>query len=79
MAFRKSIEEITEEEEFEEPNEENTENKNDEKDQLDHPMEPCENTDSDIVPKTKKQPAWLEATHYKMQKDSWFQKEHPEE
>jgi hypothetical protein len=25
-------------------------------------MEPCENTDSDIVPKTKKRPAWLEAT-----------------
>ena len=61
MAFRKSIEEITEEE-LEEPNEENTENENDEKDQPDHPMEPCENTDSDIVPKTKKRPTWLEAT-----------------
>jgi hypothetical protein len=54
MAFRKSIEEIIEEEELEEPNEENIENENDEKDQPDHPMEPCENTDSDIVPKTKK-------------------------
>jgi hypothetical protein len=54
MALRKSIEEIIEEEELEEPNEENTKNKNDEKDQLDHPMEPCENTDSNIVPKTKK-------------------------
>jgi hypothetical protein len=54
MAFRKSIEEIIEEEELEEPNEENTENKNDEKDQPDHPMEPCKNTDSNIVPKTKK-------------------------
>ena len=32
------------------------------KDQPDHPMEPCENTDLDIVPKTKKWPAWLEAT-----------------
>jgi hypothetical protein len=62
MAFRKSIEEIIEEEELEEPNEENTKNENDEKDQPDHPMEPCENTDSDIVPKTKKRPAWLEAT-----------------
>ena len=28
----------------------------------DHPMEPCENIDSNIVPKTKKRPAWLEAT-----------------
>jgi hypothetical protein len=25
-------------------------------------MEPCENIDSDIVPKTKKRPSWLEAT-----------------
>jgi hypothetical protein len=32
MAFRKSIEEIIEEEELEEPNEENTENENNEKD-----------------------------------------------
>jgi hypothetical protein len=54
MAFRKSIEEIIEEEELEEPNEENTENENNEKDQPDHPMEPCENIDSDIIPKTKK-------------------------
>jgi hypothetical protein len=50
MAFRKSIEEIIEEEEFEEPNEENTENENDENDQPDHPMEPCENNDSVIIP-----------------------------
>ena len=62
MAFKKSIEETIEEEEIEEPNEESTENENDEKDQPDHPMEPCENTDSDIIPKTKKQPSWLEAT-----------------
>jgi hypothetical protein len=62
MAFRKSIEEIIEEEELEETNEENIENKNDEKDQPDHPMEPRENIDSDIVPKTKKLPACLEAT-----------------
>jgi hypothetical protein len=61
MAFMKSIKEIIEEE-LEEPNEENTENENNEKDQPDHPMEPCENIDSDIIPKTKKQPAWLEAT-----------------
>jgi hypothetical protein len=54
MAFRKSIEEIIEEEELEEPNEENTENENNEKVQLDHPMEPCENIDSDIIPKTNK-------------------------
>jgi hypothetical protein len=54
MAFRKSIEEIIEEEELEEPNEENTENENNEKDQPDHPMEPCENIDLDIIPKTKK-------------------------
>jgi hypothetical protein len=54
MAFRKSIEEIIEEEELEEPNEENTENENNEKDQPDHPMEPCENIDSNIIPKTKK-------------------------
>jgi hypothetical protein len=54
MAFRKSIEEIIEEEELEAPNEENTENENDEKDQPDHPMEPCENTDLDIILKTKK-------------------------
>ena len=32
----------------------NTENENDEKEQPDHPMEPCENIDSDIIPKTKK-------------------------
>jgi hypothetical protein len=62
MAFRKSIEEIIEEEELEEPNEENKENENNEKDQPDHPMEPCENIDSDIIPKSKKRPAWLEAT-----------------
>jgi hypothetical protein len=54
MAFRKSIEEIIEEEELEESNEENTENENNEKDQPDHPMEPCENIDSNIIPKTKK-------------------------
>jgi hypothetical protein len=62
MAFRKSIEEIIEEEELEEPNEENTKNKNNEKNQPDHPMDPCENIDSNIIPKTKKQPSWLEAT-----------------
>jgi hypothetical protein len=62
MAFRKSIEEIIEEEELEEPNEENTENKDNEKDQPNHPMEPGDNIDSDIIPKTKKRPTWLEAT-----------------
>jgi hypothetical protein len=76
MAFRKSIEEIIEEEELEEPNEENTENENNEKDQPDHPMEPCENIDSDIIPKTKKRQLGLKL-HYKTQKDSRFQKEHP--
>jgi hypothetical protein len=62
MAFKKSIEETIEEEEIEEPNEESTEKKNDEKEQPKHPIEPCENIDSDIVPKTKKRLAWLEAT-----------------
>jgi hypothetical protein len=62
MAFRKSIEENIEEEEIEELDEESTENINDEKELPDHPMEPCEKIDSDIVPKTKKRPAWLEAT-----------------
>jgi hypothetical protein len=62
MAFRKSIEEIIEEEEIEEPNEENLENENNEKDQPNHPMEPCENIDTYIILKNKKQPAWLEAT-----------------
>jgi hypothetical protein len=60
MAFKKSIEETVEEEEIEEPNDESTENENEEKKQHDHPMEP--NIDSDIVPKTKKRPACLEAT-----------------
>jgi hypothetical protein len=45
MAFRKSIEEIIEEEELEEPNEENIVNENNENDQPDHPMEPYENID----------------------------------
>jgi hypothetical protein len=62
MAFRKSIEENIEEEEIEELNEESTENVNDEKELPDHPMEPCENIDSDIVLKTKKIIAWIEAT-----------------
>ena len=62
MAFKKSIEETIEEEQIEELNEESTKNKNDEKELPDHPMEPCENIDSDIVPKTRKIPAWLEAT-----------------
>jgi hypothetical protein len=65
MAFKKSIEETIEEEGYEEPIEEGTclpENQNEEKEQLDHPMQPCETIDSDIVPKTKKRPAWLEAT-----------------
>jgi hypothetical protein len=62
MIFKKSIEENIEEEEIEELNEESTENENDEKELPNHPMEPCENIDSDIVPKTKKRPAWLEAT-----------------
>jgi hypothetical protein len=39
-----------------------TENVNDKKELPDRPMEPCENIDSDIVPKTKKRPAWLEST-----------------
>jgi hypothetical protein len=62
MAFKKSIEETIEEEEYEDHIEESTENQNDEKEQLDHPMQPCETIDSDTVPKTKKRPAWLEAT-----------------
>jgi hypothetical protein len=62
MAFKKSIEETIEEKENEEPIEESTENQNDEKEQLDHPMQPCETIDSDTIPKTKKRPAWLEAT-----------------
>jgi hypothetical protein len=62
MAFKKSIEETIEEEEIEELNKESTENENGKKELPDHPMEPCENIDSDIVPKTKKRPAWLEAT-----------------
>jgi hypothetical protein len=62
MAFKKSIEENIEEEEIEELNEEITKNVNDENELPDHPMEPCEKIDSDIVPKTKKRPAWLEAT-----------------
>jgi hypothetical protein len=62
MTFKKSIEENIEEEEIEELNEESTENINDEKELPEHPMEPRENIDSDIVPKTKKIPACLEAT-----------------
>jgi hypothetical protein len=62
MAFKKSIEETIDEEEIEELNEESTENENDEKELPDHPMEPCENIDSDIIPKTKKRSAWIEAT-----------------
>jgi hypothetical protein len=65
MAFKKSIEETIEEEEYEEPIEEGTclpENQNEEKEQLDHSMQPCETIDSDTVPKTKKQPSWLEVT-----------------
>jgi hypothetical protein len=62
MAFKKSIDETIEEEEIEELNEERTENENDEKELPNHPMEPCENINSDIVPKNKKRPAWLEAT-----------------
>jgi hypothetical protein len=62
MAFKKSIEENIEEEEIEELNKESTKNINDENELSDHPMEPCENIDSDIVPKTKKIPSWLDAT-----------------
>jgi SOS response regulatory protein OraA/RecX len=65
MAFKKSIEETIKEEEYEEPIEEGTcllENQNEENEQLDHSMQPCETTDPETVPKTKKQPAWLEAT-----------------
>jgi hypothetical protein len=65
IAFKKSIEETIEEEEYEEPIEEGTclpKSQNEEKEQLDHPMQPCETIDLDIVPKTKKRPAWLEAT-----------------
>jgi hypothetical protein len=62
MVFKKSIEETIKEEEIEELNEGSTENENDKKELPDHPMEPCENIDSDIIPKTKKRPAWLEAT-----------------
>jgi hypothetical protein len=62
MAFKKSIEENIEEEEIEELNEESTENVNGENELPDHPMEPCENIDSNIVPKTKKRSAWFEAT-----------------
>jgi hypothetical protein len=32
------------------------------KEQLDHPMKPCETIDSNTIPKSKKRPAWLEAT-----------------
>jgi hypothetical protein len=65
MAFKKSIEETIEEEEYVEPKEESTclpESQNEETEQLDHPMQPCETIESVIVPKTKKRPAWLEAT-----------------
>jgi hypothetical protein len=65
MAFKKSIEETIEEEEYEEPKEENTclpESRNEETEQLDQPMQPCEPIESFVVPKTKKHPAWLEAT-----------------
>jgi hypothetical protein len=60
--FKKSIEENIEEEEIEELNKESTENVNDEKELPDHPMDPCENINSYIIPKTKKIPSWLEAT-----------------
>jgi hypothetical protein len=62
MAFKKSIEETIEEEENEEPTKENTENQDDEKEQPDHPMQLCETIDSGNIPKTRKRPAWLEAT-----------------
>jgi hypothetical protein len=62
MAFKKSIEETIKEEEYEEPIEESTENQNDEKEKPDHPMKPCDNIDSDTLPKIKKRPAWLEVT-----------------
>jgi hypothetical protein len=65
MAFKKSIEESMEEEEYEEPKEESTclpESQNEDLEQLDHPMQPCELIESVIVPKTRKRPAWLEAT-----------------
>jgi hypothetical protein len=62
MAFKKSIEETIEEEEIEELNKESIENENDENELPDHPMEPCENIESDIIPKTKKRIAWLEST-----------------
>jgi predicted RNA-binding protein YlxR (DUF448 family) len=62
MAFKKSIEETIEEEEYENHIEEITENQNDETEQLDHSMQPCKTIDVDIVHKTKKRPAWLEAT-----------------
>jgi hypothetical protein len=65
MAFKKFVEETIEEEEYEEPNEESTclpESQNEETKQLDHPMQPCETIESEIVPKTKKHLAWLEAT-----------------
>jgi hypothetical protein len=65
MAFNKSIEETTQEEEYEDPKEESTclpEIQNKETEQLDHLMQPSEPIESVIVPKTKKRPAWLEAT-----------------
>ena len=65
MGFKKSIEESMEEEEYEECKEEITylpESQNAEPEQLDHPMQPCEPIESVIVPKTRKCPAWLEAT-----------------
>jgi hypothetical protein len=68
MALKKSIEETIEEEEYEEPIEGNTENQNDEKEQIDHPMQPCETIDSDTVPKTKKQPTWLESTSQEVER-----------
>jgi hypothetical protein len=65
MAFKKSIEESIEEEEYEELKEESTylpESQNEELEQLDHPMQPCEPIESVTVLKTRKRPAWLEAT-----------------
>jgi hypothetical protein len=64
LAFKKSIEDSMEEE-YEEPKEESTsfpESQNEEPEQLDHPVQPCRPIESVNIPKTRKHPAWLEAT-----------------
>jgi hypothetical protein len=54
MDFKKSIEEMIEEEENEEPIEKKIENQDGEKEQPDHPMQPCETIDLNTIPKMRK-------------------------